>query len=225
MSGTRKLTKVELGLEPSPYDRGRAALERVIVQDVPPPEPPRSEHGRHREPHVERLRTQLARKFTSVADEVTEAFADFHIGAGAWTAELTAPAGMSTKGGKHALQHLRLRATRQGHHVLVGGLVNGVQKLAQLRDYEHMQLIYRARFDKPLEITAGEWEQFLRKAEVVLRGLGIRTVRVSAPHDLIMLAESAERGALKQRLAVAGLAVGVMLSALVIWRVVVVLWP
>ena len=76
---------------------------------------------REREPEVEALRTKLARKFTSLADEVNECFEGFHIGGGDYVVELLAPEGVSTGGGKQALQHLRLRPRRPGFSVIVAG--------------------------------------------------------------------------------------------------------
>lgn len=193
------------------------------------PSPPRSSRNADREQGVEKLRTRLARKFTTLADQVTESFGEFQIGAGWWAVELTAPEGMSTGGGKQMLQHLRLRPMRQGHAVLVGGVVNSVAKTAELRDHAHMDMIYRARFGRALEITSAEWEQFLRKAEVVLRQERIHTTRVAAPRDVRMLAQSGARAgdvAARKRLA-AAIALGVSTAgaAVVVWRVVVALWP
>ena len=193
------------------------------------PEAPRSTRGTDREPVVEQLRTRLARKFTTLADQVTESFDDFRIGAGRWAVELTAPQGMSTGGGKQVLQHLRLRPTREGHAVLIGGVVNPVSRTAELRDHPHMDMIYRARFGRALEITAAEWEQFLRKAEVVLRQERIGTARVAAPRDVRMLAQRGavtEDVAARRRMAAAiALGVSTAAAAIVIWRVVVALWP
>jgi hypothetical protein len=177
-----------------------------------------------REPAVEILRTQLARKFTTLADEVTDSFADFQIGAGAWQPELTAPEGMSTGGGKQVVQHLRLRPKRQGHQVLVGGLVNSVTASAELRDYEYMVALQHARrgAESTLEITYDEWEQFLRKAEVVLRAQDIASTRVSPPRDLRMFAS---HGPSLPWRTIALVALGIIapLALVVAWRVVVVL--
>lgn len=205
-----------------PMPPGPVVESVVIASD---PEPPRVSRTTSRDTGVEQLRTRLARKFTTLADEVTESFADFHIGAGAWVVELTAPDGMSTAGGKRVLQHLRLRPTRQGHAVLVGGVVNAVDKTAELRDYEHMVMIYRARFGQPLEIMAGEWEQFLRKAELVLRQQnGLQTSRVSAPRDLLALASKAAPITWWNRnMAMVALALVGFLASLMIWRVLVVI--
>jgi hypothetical protein len=210
------------------------AAEPEMASDVvPEPDtdddaPPRSARNADREPGVEKLRTRLARKFTTLADQVTEGFGDFRIGAGWWGVELTAPEGMSTGGGKQMLQHLRLRPARQGHAVLVGGVVNAVTKTAELRDHAHMDMVYRARFGRALEITAAEWEQFLRKAEVVLHQEQIRTERVAAPRELRMLAQSgraADLGARRRMAAAIAFGISTAAAALVVWRVVVALWP
>src|SRR4051794_31262203 len=120
---------------------------------------------RERQPDVEALRTRLARKFTTLADEVTECFEGFRIGGGDYVVELMAPEGVSTGGGKQALQHLRLRPRRQGYAIIIAGNVNPIEKFAELRTYEHAFLVQQLRFAKPLEITPPEWEQLLKKAE------------------------------------------------------------
>ena len=149
---------------------------------------------REREPDVEALRTRMARKFTTLADEVTECFADFHIGGGDYVVELPAPEGQSTGGGKQAVQHLRLRPRRQGHADVIAGSVNPVQKHAELRTFEHACLVYEMRFKKALDITPQEWEQLLRKAEIVLQLANIETARVGPSPDLLRDARATKRG-------------------------------
>lgn len=149
---------------------------------------------REREPDVEALRTRMARKFTTLADEVTECFADFHIGGGDYVVELLAPEGQTTGGGKQALQHLRLRPRRQGYADVVAGSVNPVEKHAELRSFEHVLLVHEIRFKKPLEITAQEWEQLLRKAEIVLQLANIESARVGPSPDLLRNARATKRG-------------------------------
>ena len=149
---------------------------------------------REREPEVEALRTKLARKFTTLADEVNECFEDFHIGGGDYVVELLAPEGVSTGGGKQALQHLRLRPRRKGRassdgreefSIIVAGSVNPIEKWAELRTFEAASITHDIRFDKAMDITAAEWEQFLRKAEVVLHLANIETGRVGPSPDLL----------------------------------------
>ncbi len=249
-SGTRRLEKVEAPplagvairtpvaeVSPAVLAAARASIipeaAVIVAADSQPalhadPEAPTSARNADREPGVEKLRTRLARKFTTLADQVTESFDDFRIGAGRWAVELTAPEGMSTGGGKQVLQHLRLRPTREGHAVLVGGVVNPVTRSAELRDHPHMDMIYRARFGRALEITAGEWEQFLRKAEVVLRQEQISTARVAAPRDVRMLAQRGpvtDVAARRRTAAAIALGISTAAAAIVIWRVVVALWP
>jgi hypothetical protein len=162
------------------------------------------------------LRTRLAKKFVSLADDVNEEFSEFSIGAGAWAVELTAPQGMSTGGGKQALQHFRLRPRRPGYAIIVAGSVNQVEKVAELRDYDHVCMTHEVRFRKRLEITINEWEQFLRKAEVVLREAEIRCERVGPTKELI-----AQRKGLTtlSRVASAAFLVVMVLVAAVLFRI------
>src|ERR1700761_8918926 len=109
-----------------------------------------------RAPEIEALRTRNARKFTSLADEVTECFVDYPLAGGAYVVELLAPEGLSTEGGKHALQHLRLRALKQGKAAIVAGSVNPVEKHAELRTFEHAFLVHQIRFGTTFEISKSE---------------------------------------------------------------------
>ena len=225
MSGTRKMEKFELEAlvddrpEPPradshpparpPSSSGPSLKEAqeepsVIVEKKPPPGDPAA------------LRTRLAKKFVSLADDVNEEFKEFSIGAGAWGVELTAPQGMSTGGGKQALQHLRMRTRRPGYSVLVGGTVNQVEKLAELRDYAHMCMMHEVRFRKRLEITPSEWEQFLRKAEVVLRAAEVQCERVGPTKDLVAQRQGLTR---TYRIAATALVVVLVLAAIVLFRI------
>ena len=138
-----------------------------------------------REPEVQALRTRMARKFTTLADEVTECFEAFPIGGGGYIVELLAPEGQSTAGGKQALQHLRLRSRREGEAAILAGSVNPIEKHAELRTFEHAFLVHQIRFATAFEISVAEWEQLLRKFEVVLELANIETVRVGPSPDLL----------------------------------------
>lgn len=176
----------------------------IIVEKPPQPADPAA------------LRTRLAKKFVSLADDVNEEFNEFSIGAGAWGVELTSPQGMSTGGGKQALQHLRMRPRRSGYSVLVGGTVNQVEKTAELRDYAHMCIMHEVRFRKRLEISQSEWEQFLRKAEVVLREAEMQCERVGPTKDLL----AQRRGITRvSKIAAAAFVIVVVLAAIVLFRI------
>lgn len=166
---------------------------------------------REREPDVEALRTRMARKFTTLADEVTECFNDFHIGGGDYVVELLAPEGQTTGGGKQALQHLRLRPRRQGYSDIIAGSVNPIEKHAELRTFEHVLLVQEIRFKKALEITPPEWEQLLRKAEIVLSLANIETARVGPSPDLLRSARHTKRS---RRVSPAALVVFLVVIAL-----------
>jgi hypothetical protein len=166
------------------------------------------------------LRTKLAQKFVTLADSVGESFRDFAIGAGAWAVELTAPQGMSTGGGKQALQHLRLRPRREGYSVLVAGTVNQLEKRAELRDFDHVTILHEVRYRNALEVSRQEWEQFLRKAEVVLNGAGIQSMRTPPPRDLLEQRRNMQR---ISKGAIVALIVVLALAIVVVWRVVVAL--
>ncbi len=120
------------------------------------------------------------------------------MGAGAWQVELNAPEGQSTAGGKHALQHLRLVPQRPGYSALVVGAVNGVLSTAELRTYDHVALQHEVRFKKPLEITPAEYEEFLKKADVVMNLACLKRTRVGAPAELLAEAKAAELAARRE---------------------------
>jgi len=240
MSGTRKMEKFELdayvreqldaAVTPTPAS-GEIEVEPKRTDSHPPARPPMSSGPSLKEVQEEpsvivappappadpaALRTRLAKKFVSLADDVNEELGDFSIGAGNWGVELTAPQGMSTGGGKQALQHLRMRPRRPGYSVLVGGTVNQVEKTAELRDYEHMCMMHEVRFRKRLEITRNEWEQFLRKAEVVLRDAEVQCERVGPTKDLLAQRQSLTR---VSRVAAVVFAVVMVLAAIVLFRI------
>jgi hypothetical protein len=195
---------------------GAAAAEALVADAPPPPPGP----GPATPPDVEALRTRLTRKFTSLAESVTESFRDYAIGGGAWAVELTAPQGMSTGGGKQALQHLRLRPRKPGYSVLVAGTVNQMERRAELRDFDHLAIMHEVRFRHALAITNQEWEQFLRKAEVVLNAAGIQSMRTPPPRDLLEQRRSLQR---VSRGAIVALVVVLLLASVVVWRVVATL--
>ena len=170
-------------------------------------------------PDPEALRTRLARKFVTLADSFTEAFRDFAIGAGAYAIELTAP-GMSTGGGKQALQHIRLRPRREGYSIVVAGTVNQLERRAELRDFDHIAVVNEVRFRQPVDINRQEWEQFLRKAEVVLNDAGIQSMRTPPTRELLDQRRSMQRVSKK---GIAVLLVVLALAAVVAWRVLAAL--
>lgn len=206
-----------------PYASPHQAMQPTPVKEWVPAEaalPEAPGAGDQTPTSPDALRTRLARKFVSLADSVTEAFKDFAIGAGAWSVELTVPQGMSTGGGKQALQHLRLNPRRGGYNVFVAGTVNQVERRAELRDFDHVAIMHEVRHRGPLDISPQEWEQFLRKAEVVLNGAGIQSMRTPPPRELLEQRRSSQR---ISKGAVIALVIVALLALVVLWRVVLAL--
>jgi hypothetical protein len=219
MGGTVKMGRFEL--EARGLSAGVAAAQDEAPDDA--------QEEAHEEAHEaapasskdpDALRTRLARKFTTLADAVTEGFAEFRIGAGSFGVELTAPEGMSTAGGKQRLQHMRLRPRRPGYPTLIGGSVDAESRYAELRDYAYLEITYALRSKKSVEVTPAEWEQFLRKAEVELDRHGIETVRVGPTKEL--LAQYKATRPISRPL-IAAFAAVVVATSVVVWRVIVAL--
>lgn len=173
---------------------------------------------RERKADVEALRTRLAGNFTTLAEELTGCFEESPIAGGAYIVELLAPEEPPT-GGKPALQHLRLRPRREGRAAIVAGSVNPVEKHAELRTFEHAFLVHQTRFETPFEISVAEWEQLLRKTEVVLEHGLIESARVGPPPDLLREARRKKLGRRTSPRALALFLVVLVLAAAVAVRV------
>lgn len=168
---------------------------------------------------LDKLRTRVANQAHSVARTINEGFEDFRVGAGAWQVELSAPEGQSTEGGKQALQPLRLVPTRPGYSALIVGTVNGVLSTAEVRTFEHVALAHEVRWRRPLEITSDEYEDFLKKSDVIFNLCRFTRTRVPPPPELVQeaaLASNAGRNARNVKL-VLGL-VALLVLAMVLIR-------
>ncbi|MDB4940948.1 MAG: hypothetical protein JWP97_482 [Labilithrix sp.] len=172
-------------------------------------------------PDLDALRTKHARRFKTLADEVTECFVDFPIAGGAYVVELLAPDGPSTNGGKHALQHLRLRSHREGRAAIVAGCVNPVEKHAELRTFEHAFLVHQIRFGTVFEVSEREWEQLLKRLEIVLDLANIAASRVGPPPDVLAEARRSKHRRRTSPAAILAFVVVLLLALLVsilVWQ-------
>jgi hypothetical protein len=142
-----------------------------------------------REAELEALRTQVASQAASLAETVTEGFDGFSMGAGAYGVDLSVPEGPSTGGGVQARQHLRLVPRRRGFPIIVAGTVDPVTSTAEIRTFEHVAILHELRFDVPVQITADEYAEFLRKAAVVMNLARVRSREVPpSPETVAQLA-------------------------------------
>lgn len=138
-----------------------------------------------REAELEALRTQVASQAASLAETVIEGFEGFSMGAGAYGVDLSVPEGPSTGGGVQARQHLRLVPRRGGFPIIVAGTVDPVTSTAEIRTFEHVAILHELRFDVPVEITANEYGDFLRKAAVVMNLARVRSREVGPSPQLL----------------------------------------
>jgi hypothetical protein len=142
------------------------------------------------------------------------------MGAGDYVVELSVPEGPSTGGGAQARQNLRLVPRRKGYAMVIVGTVDPVLSTAELRTFEHVAILHELRYQKPLEISGEEYDDFLKKADVVLNLARIKGKRVGPPADLLVRSRATKRVSIPMLL----IFVAVMLLAgLVVYRVALVL--
>jgi hypothetical protein len=168
---------------------------------------------------LEALRTQVANQAASLAETFNDGFEGFHLGAGDYIVQLTAPEGQSTGGGVRARQHIRLVPRRKGYTVVVAGTVDPVTSTAEVRTFEHVAVLHEVRFGRPLEIDIEEYAGFLAKLEVALGLARIRSSRVGPSKDVL---DRARVSLQKRRAPAAALvlfAVVLVLAAMVAFRV------
>lgn len=127
------------------------------------------------------LQTQVAVQVRELAQQLNDAFQRVRISPGEYSPELTEPEGPSTSRGAHAMQHLRLVAKAPGWPTLVIGQVNKVEGKAELRTYEHLDVIHKERFGKPLELNQAEYERFVDMAKSFLGVHKIETQLAGPP--------------------------------------------
>lgn len=169
---------------------------------------------------LEALRTRVANQAASLAETVTEGFDDFHMGAGDYVVELSVPEGPSTGGGAQARQNIRLVPRRKGYAMVIAGTVDPVTSTAELRTFEHVAILHELRYKQPLEITGEEYDDFLKKADVVLNLSRVKARRVGPPAEL--LAQQRARRRISMPVLLLFLFV-MILAALVVYRVALTL--
>src|SRR5882724_6745797 len=97
--------------------------------------------------------------------------------------ELSAPDGMSTAGGKQATQHVKL-IPEGGGTTIVAGSANGVDKVAELRTFEHLKLLHAQRF-KGAEIPLNrvQYNELLEKLQAFFVDKGCEVTMAPVPRD------------------------------------------
>ena len=94
--------------------------------------------------------------------------------------ELSAPDGPSTGGGKQATQHVKL-IPEGGGGTVVAGSANQAESWAELRSFEHLQILHSQRYKgAEVPINRVQYNELLRKLQSFFdeRGLHVRRARM-----------------------------------------------
>ncbi len=112
--------------------------------------------------------TQVASHANTIADTYRAALAPIKLGEHG--VDMTAPE-ESTQGGKLALQHVTLRAPNGMS--LVVGVLNAIEKTAELRTYPYVLKVYFERFKKSAPFSEEDYRAFVERSETILAAFGI----------------------------------------------------
>lgn len=115
-----------------------------------------------------KVMTQVASHANTIADTYRAALAQHRLGE--HTVDMTAPE-ESTQGGKLALQHVTLRAP--SGMSLVVGVLNAIEKTAELRTYPYVLKVYFERFKKSAPFSEEDYRAFVERSETILSAFGI----------------------------------------------------
>lgn len=122
--------------------------------------------------------TQFAMKAMSLADLFNMVFGKERItGSINYRAELSAPDGPSTAGGKQAWQHLKL-IPEGGGTVIVWGSASRAENRAEMRTFAHLQQLHAQRYrGAEIPLNRVQYEELFRKVQRMFADQGI-TVEV-----------------------------------------------
>jgi hypothetical protein len=99
---------------------------------------------------------------------------------------------------------------------LIAGTVDPVTSTAEIRTYEHVSLLHHSRFQKPIEINADEYAEFLQKTEVVMELARVKSTHVGPSLDLLTKRKPKQRIFMPMLLF---LVTVIVLAAIVVYRV------
>ena len=120
-------------------------------------------------------RTMIAAQAVGLADYFKFLVSNKHKLSTGHVAELSAPEGESTEGGKQALQHIKLVAAEGGATIVIGH-VNTVEKKAEINTYGRTQGILNARFGNASLIDAREYTALADAMHALFVERGLRVV-------------------------------------------------
>ncbi|MFO0678578.1 MAG: hypothetical protein U0169_18730 [Polyangiaceae bacterium] len=132
-------------------------------------------------PRSSSLHTRITIEAHELAEVVNSGFEGIRLGVPEYVPELTSPEGPSTAGGIQALQRVKLVARKPGFANLVVGSANRVTGVAELRNYDYVDAVHRARFKRPVELGRAEYDEFLEIAVNLLQVAQLRPQIIGPP--------------------------------------------
>ena len=103
---------------------------------------------------------------------------------GDYAPEVTTPKGESTSGGV-ILQRIRLVPRKEGFEPLVIGDVKYKDSKAELRTFEHVDLVHRRRLQLPFPIDAATYNALLEKLRAFFDASNFTTTLAGPPANLV----------------------------------------
>lgn len=168
-------------------------------------------------------RTMIAAQAVGLADYFKFLVGNKHKLSTGHMAELSAPEGESTAGGKQALQHIKLVA-QQGGATIVIGHVHTVDKTAEINTYAKTQSVLTARFGDSDLIDPKEYAGLVQAMQALFTERGMMVVMregsatPGAKADQSDAVVSPAPGSMNRTFIIVGVATGVIVAAVALLR-------
>lgn len=155
--------------------------------------------------------TEFAMKALSLADLFNMVFKSERLGSAngslSYRVELSAPDGLSTAGGKQALQHLKLIPDDAGGGgtVIVAGSAHRAENRGEVRTFAHLEQQHARRYrGASVPLDKKQYEEFLRKVERFFHDQNLQVVVLdAAPGEPVTESEPAEASGTSSALMIA----------------------
>jgi hypothetical protein len=168
-------------------------------------------------------RTQLAQHGLDVATLFTAKFMQHDLNG--YVPKMREPTGVSTEGGKQALQHLVLEPKTPGEPVITIGNANLVNKTAKIRNYGCLEAMHQKRFpNKPLILAEMPYKAFFDEMLQFLQKYQLQVEVETRPPDMSSVPPRAAVAPKVASGSSSGSVAGWIAFALLVVGTVVVVW-
>lgn len=127
------------------------------------------------------LKTKHTIRAVELAEAVNAGLRAMRLVPGDYVPELVVPEGMSTGGGRRALQHLRLVPQRPNYPVLVVGWADQSRDRAELRTFEYVDTQHRERYKRPVDLDRAQYAEFLEATQNLFGVLRLKVEVTAVP--------------------------------------------